>query len=357
METAVTLQVNQANLVKSLQFSFTNQDTCLGEMIQNARRAGASHVAFDYQADTQTLTVTDDGCGIASVSTLLTVAESGWDLDVMANENPFGIGFMSALFACQHLTVASKSGSFSAATADILAFQPIAVSPCRQWDGSTRITLAEIRLDATSIERRLKALAKGFPIEVSFNGEALARPHALDSGLAFAGSAVGQIHWAGLDGPSGKCDEFTVYLQGLPIYQSYQQGSNQHIVHLDSSRFHARLPDRDKLINEDEAVQAIKTALKEGIRQGLLQLKAQLSATAFVLFYPMLRHWGLLPMLNDVDALPLPVVREFDGYPVCDSDCHGHFLSRPYGSVEGVVAKFLRLSAVVWQSLHAVLGR
>jgi len=38
------------------------------------------------------LTVCDDGCGIACLKTLLTVAESGWDVDVIERECPFGIG-------------------------------------------------------------------------------------------------------------------------------------------------------------------------------------------------------------------------------------------------------------------------
>ena len=93
------MKVNQANLVKGLKYSFTNRTTVLGGLMQNARRAGATQVNFEYASDTKILKVTDDGCGIESIETLLTVAESGWDADVVAQEHPFGIGFLSALFA------------------------------------------------------------------------------------------------------------------------------------------------------------------------------------------------------------------------------------------------------------------
>ena len=44
----IAMQVNQANLVKSLRFSFTNQTTVLGELMQNSRRAQATQVKFNY---------------------------------------------------------------------------------------------------------------------------------------------------------------------------------------------------------------------------------------------------------------------------------------------------------------------
>ena len=88
----VSMKVNQANLVKSLKFSFTNKTTVLGELMQNARRANATQVSFEFAPETKILRVTDNGCGIDSIETMLTVAESGWDAEVVANEHPFGIG-------------------------------------------------------------------------------------------------------------------------------------------------------------------------------------------------------------------------------------------------------------------------
>lgn len=67
MKTSVAMKVNQENLVKSLKFSFTNRSTVLGELMQNARRAGASQVTFDYDPVNTNLMVTDDGCGIDDI--------------------------------------------------------------------------------------------------------------------------------------------------------------------------------------------------------------------------------------------------------------------------------------------------
>ncbi|QPK62890.1 ATP-binding protein [Methylomonas sp. LL1] len=81
------LAVNPEKLINNLRFSFTQATTVLGELMQNARRAGATFVSLDYDAHSQTLTVCDDGCGIESLQTLLTVAESGWDADIIERES------------------------------------------------------------------------------------------------------------------------------------------------------------------------------------------------------------------------------------------------------------------------------
>ncbi|MGH8590685.1 MAG: ATP-binding protein [Gammaproteobacteria bacterium] len=75
----VTLKVNLEALVRNRKFGFTSQVTVIGELMQNARRAKASAVAFDYEESSHRLTVTDDGIGIGDLQQLVTVAESGWD--------------------------------------------------------------------------------------------------------------------------------------------------------------------------------------------------------------------------------------------------------------------------------------
>ena len=296
----VAMKVNQVNLVNSLRFSFTNKTTALGELMQNARRAQATQVNFNFCPKTNVLQVSDDGCGIDSIETLLTVAESGWNADLVAQEHPFGLGFLSALFACRHLTVVSKSGCISANTDAVLAFKPITVSPVTGWNGITSFTLTGVAIDFDTIQATLKHLACGFPIPVAFNDVFLDRPHALDSGLRFIDTAIGAVHIVGVDQPSGCCSEFEVYLQGLPIYRSYQAygGRKRHVLHLDSSRFYARLPDRDKLIDEADVITRVRAVLAQEIEKNLMVIKTTVPAMDFVLFYEMMKQWRLLPLLS-----------------------------------------------------------
>ncbi|OAI13183.1 hypothetical protein A1507_17595 [Methylomonas koyamae] len=299
--------------------------------MQNARRAGASYVAFDYCADTNTLTVTDDGCGIDSLETLLTVAESGWDVELIAKEHAFGVGFLSALFACRHLELSSKGGCFSVDTDHILGFQPVEVLPVTDWNGLTEIRLVDIANGP--LENTLADLATGFPIPVHFNGVSLPRPNAIDSiGAAeFVASPVGAIRLINLLDSYRHYRDCLVYLQGLPVYRGYYYHIGDttylgNIVHLDSAQFMARLPDRDKLVDEADMIKLIREAIAAAVESRLMALKTALSADDFLTYFPVLRECGLIRLLNDVDRLPKELVSRIQRPPVCDTDLFGDFL-------------------------------
>lgn len=343
----VAMKVNQANLVKSLKYSFTNRTTVLGELLQNARRAGATQVVFEFAPETKTLKVVDDGCGIESIETLLTVAESGWDADVVAQEHPFGLGFISALFACRHLTVVSKSGQISVDTEEVLSFEPVTVNPVSDWDGLTVISMAGVDIDAEKLAETLKKLAKGFPIPVSINGKALGRPHALDSGVDFTKSEIGLIHLANRCDPKNPAKDFEVYLQGLPIFRSSRFCFGDHVIHLDSSKFFARLPDRDKLVDESEVAIQIQEALKAEAEKWLYAEKQRLPSGTFVEYFETLKHWGLLALLNDVDVVPVDAFQIIESYPVCDTDIYGCFEERPKAPLTRAEVKNRQVELVI----------
>jgi hypothetical protein len=116
----------------------------------------------------------------------------------------------------------------------------------------------------------------------------------------------------------------------LPIYRSCTYAHpDRHVIHLDSSRFYARLPDRDKLIDEADVVDLIKSILKNEIEKRLMLLKDTVSAKEFVGFYDLMGQWGLLGLLNDVPVVPFQVLHGVDDYPNCETDAYGAFMSRP----------------------------
>lgn len=323
------MSVNPANVVNALRHSFTNSTTVLSELMQNSRRAQATSVEFTFDHQINTLTVTDDGCGIESINKLLTVAESGWNADVVAQEHPFGIGFLSALYSCRHITVVSKSGKLMSDTDEILTFQPVSIAPVDDWDGKTVITLQDIGLEFDQIKRKLIELARGFPIPVIFDGQHLSRGCAIDSSSEFIDTEIGSVLLMGLDNKRS-CVDIDVYLQGLPIYRTnrtYGDAIPRHIIHLDPSKFMARLPDRDKLVDEEDVINIIKNALAKQIEGYYLKLKATADPIDFVASYPMLKDWKLLHLLNDVPVIPAFVLQTFVDYPNCDESAFGHYLS------------------------------
>jgi len=366
--TETALRVNQEKLVNNLRFSFTNATNVVSELMQNSRRAGATQVEIDFVPETKTLTVRDDGCGIGDYQTLFTLAESGWDAETIENEMPFGLGFLSALFSSQHLEVESKGGRVSMSTADILSFKPVNVTPwvscpaesrfegdvcgcgsenvqgpdaegvydcleCgmfftaesignRCWGGTTTVRLGGFKPEASQVASCLSELAKGFPIPVIFNGKALYRPWALDSGKEFINTEIGKVCLKGFGSGESWTDsvhELQICLQGLPIYRTkghWRGDSMVNIVHLDSRQFHARLPDRDKLIDEDQVVKRVKSVVQSEVVSKIRALKETLSPAQFAEGYETLRLWDCLALLNDVPVIPKGVLAYIQHYPI-----------------------------------------
>lgn len=136
---------------------------------------------------------------------------------------------------------------------------------------------------------------------------------------------IGALYLHGLLEPMGAQYAFELFLQGLPIYRSHNYSSKRHIIHLDSAMLHARLPDRDKLVDEDEVISQVMAMLAVEIEKRLLLLKAEQAPEEFVRFYDMMRHWHLLHLLNDVPVAPVEALSEIGFYPVCDTELFGEF--------------------------------
>jgi hypothetical protein len=106
-------------------------------------------------------------------------------------------------------------------------------------------------------------------------------------------SPMGTVHLTGTR--DGKFSYNTmVFLQGFCVMKpNYCPFDEVNVVHLDSRQFMARLPDRDKLIDEDVQRKRIDTELKACWRQTLEVAKTQLSPERFVeIYYAAMRGWG-----------------------------------------------------------------
>ncbi|MGH9895583.1 MAG: hypothetical protein ACREA0_27090, partial [bacterium] len=113
-------------------------------------------------------------------------------------------------------------------------------------------------------------------------------------------------------------DEIACYLQGLPVYTCGYGGRSERvaIVHLDPTRFLARLPDRDRLIDEPEAIDAVRASIKSLALTRLRAQKAQFAPEEFIRGFRSLRHWGAIALLNDVPFLPPEVLWSITDYPI-----------------------------------------
>jgi hypothetical protein len=318
--TQVRASVNERMFFKSMQHLFASSFTVMGELIQNARRAGASRIDVAVDYDTRTICVTDDGCGIENFEALLDLATSGWSSqEVQLSDKPFGMGFFSAFYACDTVVVYSRRRRLQASRDDIIEHRAIPIVEDDKHRDLTRIELhgvseqllgqlppKEYERDPREVfENKLKTLVAGFPVPVFLNGQEIKRPvamAALPGEMTEVGFvSVTGIHRGGRDIPiSTNTLTRNLWLQGLPIEvngYSYhaQDGENlpDVVVHLDSANFQARMPDRSHLFDSQAQIERIEAAVTGVIRKHIVQEKARLDPAEFTRMY-----WGLAAKLG-----------------------------------------------------------
>lgn len=310
----IQVRINEEGALRNQRFAFTDRFTLVSELLQNARRAGATSIAIDHDAEARTLTVRDNGRGIDDFQKLLTFNESGWDEPTCDAETPFGVGFSKCLYAASRCVVRSRGLCADFDTAAALARTPIDVVDLTEE--STEGTEVELHgVDLPDLASRIVTLCAGFPVPICFNGKAVERPHAASS-LLLIDTPVGGLHLCGTHDGEHSHDTM-VYLQGFCVLRPiYHRPERVNVLHLDARQFMARLPDRDKLIDEDRQRKRIDVTLRAEWRRVVEDAKRALPAEVFVdRFYPALRAWGHLDLLNDIDVLPAAVFDEICGYP------------------------------------------
>jgi hypothetical protein len=285
----VAIKVNQDRLLANLEFSFTNKQTMLGEVMQNARRAGASHVTFNYVKEGELL-ISDNGKGIDDFQNLFSIAESGWDAETLQKEKPFGMGWLSCLYGSDVIYVESAGRYIEGKSSDILAGAAIEV----KTNGNdtqrsyTQIVLKGVKFSLDELKASLKVLSSGFAIPVYLNGDKFKQADALSDGF-IAVEGVGDICAPEIDLKNiqyyhGGFDAYlAVYLQGLPVYDNRKSWREEVtvVVHLDSEIYNARMPDRDKLVNEKQVLDKISHAINDIHLDRLKSLKDNLSPEDF----------------------------------------------------------------------------
>lgn len=311
----VQVRVDEEGALRNGRYAFSNKYTLITELLQNARRAGATAVGIEYDEDTKVLRVVDDGKGIEDFQALLLINKSGWDEATQAEELPFGVGFSKCLYSANRVIVTSRGQCIDFETEAALAQAMIDVVEVEPTTGAI-VELHGVDLpDAMATTRRL---VRGFGIPVCFNGEELERPYALDAeGLHFVDSDIGKVHLAGSQTGNHSVFEL-VFLQGFCVIDDNPWGRIQtaNVIHLDSTKFRARLPDRDKLIDEPQQKTRIRAALQSLWRAILEEKKQTLDAGEFCTrYFKAASSFHLAEVFDDVPLLPAQVCERISDYP------------------------------------------
>jgi hypothetical protein len=324
----VTGNINANRLIGRIGEMFSKGTTVVGELMQNARRAGATKVIIETDRTSKQMVVIDDGCGVEDFQKMITIAESDWSDEILESEDPFGIGFASAVFAAEKITVESRGKQISFTAADIVAQRAIPVQ-ASGFIGGTRVTLTGLKQDMQRLELSFIGYARGFAIPVLHNGAELERPHALATLRGVDIQGIGFISHATLhqDVPELKTSSYrpVMYCQGLPVSEGKLRmrhagycGSTV-VIHVDHHTWKPRIPDRDVLLDADLAEEQFEAAITAQMVQFLHQEQAALAPEEFAAkYWNLSKSLKVFGMMKDA-VIPGSAHSTLEDYPVLSS--------------------------------------
>jgi hypothetical protein len=313
----VQVRVNERGALRNGRFAFTNKLTLVSELLQNARRAGATQVIVEHDPSAERLTVIDDGCGIDDFQRLLTFNESGWDEHTIQSEHAFGLGFSKCLYAARRVVVTSRGQrlAFNCDEALDQAELEVVAAP----DADPKLTSVVLEgVDLPQLDQHIDRITSGFPLPVVYNRVPQARRHSL-AAKPYTTTDIGSVYLWGTD--TGEPATATVlYLQGLLIgsldRHFYWDHGNVDVVHLDPSRFMARMPDRAELIDADEQAKLIGAAIRQQWLEVLEDRKRTMPPAEFVeRYYTVARRQSLLDVFDEVPVVPRQACSLVVDYP------------------------------------------
>jgi hypothetical protein len=94
MPTQLCVRADAHSILRNILNYFSDNLSCIQELLQNARRAEASDVRVEIDSRTGSITVTDNGHGVIDPEDLLNIGKSEWNDGVKA-ERPAGMGLFS----------------------------------------------------------------------------------------------------------------------------------------------------------------------------------------------------------------------------------------------------------------------
>lgn len=102
--------INEERLFELLPNFFETPENAIYELLQNSQRAGAKNIEITFN-DNGNLTIFDDGVGLINFENLFILSKSGWDNNILENQQPAGWGIFSLFAICNKVTFKSIFGT------------------------------------------------------------------------------------------------------------------------------------------------------------------------------------------------------------------------------------------------------
>ena len=189
--------INPKLLEKAQNFFNASLTDILNELLQNARRAGATCVAITFNTTTTTLTVEDNGSGIFRDGIAIDLGGSGWDGTMQASEDPAGCGLFS--LASRTCLIESWGKKIALDERKFCGQEDVAIEQGDDIQG-TRISFPLTEQEAKNYQAIAQSCALYYPLPVLVDGTELPRQSFLKDSLhqhLWAGLTLGVVehHW------------------------------------------------------------------------------------------------------------------------------------------------------------------
>lgn len=173
----ICAQVSPDLLNKADRLFRNDDDGVFVEVLQNARRAGATRVTVQIEQiagehPLSRVTVQDNGRGITKFQSLLTLGGSGWNKETKRPEDPAGMGFYSLCHSKVNVTSGTRSAQLTPEA--FLGRAPVEIMRNQEFVSGTHIEFtrpSRLHVLASCLER----VAEFCPLAVHVNGKELPR--------------------------------------------------------------------------------------------------------------------------------------------------------------------------------------
>jgi hypothetical protein len=161
--------------------------TILNELLQNARRAGATEVNIRTDR-VNNLIIEDNGSGVFRPETIVTLGKSDWDESIHNNEDPAGMGIFS--LSQRGVDIHSSNWRIHLNTKCFTGEEKITVHTAPNRTG-TLLALPLSPSEVHSLEELIKKATLYYPVNTKFNDKTLQKKDFLEG-------AVYKKDWNGL---------------------------------------------------------------------------------------------------------------------------------------------------------------
>ena len=158
------------------QFFDSTTRTIVNELLQNARRAGATRV--DITASDDAVTIKDDGSGIKDPAVLLNFGRSHWDPATLQRELPAGMGLAS--LARRTATIETRPPGAEPEDGWCVTLTPahwrgekLATVDTKTVPEGTSVTFKLLESDQEPITSVLLTAARYYPVPIAMNGKSV----------------------------------------------------------------------------------------------------------------------------------------------------------------------------------------